>query len=173
MTTTILSNASVTKLKENSRSYGGPETIEAAYLLVTEKDITLIHERGFVGQTLRRGTKKLISFGGTEITKQQFDQQIKSAKKDWADKQEAQRIENEENKAIAKAKGEQQLKQWEQFLTANPEKAAKYRAKCEGMNSSKKKSYVMMKAAEKINNESFSGLFVSAGELMAKLHSLA
>ena len=68
----ILANATITKLREYSQSYGAPETIEITFIKEFNNEIQLFNSFGAHLRTMRKGTKLLISFAGTEITERTF-----------------------------------------------------------------------------------------------------
>ena len=55
----ILANATVTKLREYSQSYGAPETIEFSFIKEFDKEIQLFNSFGAHLRTMRKGTKLL------------------------------------------------------------------------------------------------------------------
>ena len=78
---TILSNAKVAKLNEYRLSYGQPQTIEVPFVKVFVNEIHLINEVGTVIRVMKRGTKVLKSFTGTEISEKAFKTRINESKK--------------------------------------------------------------------------------------------
>lgn len=166
---TIYANATVTKLKENSMSYGKPETVNYAFVISSEKEINCYSAEGNHLRTFRKGTKLLINYTGTIITRRAYDMRVKKnailAKKAQLEREAKQAEEMAIRQEIAK----NQLSAWVKFLSENPEKRAKYIGKVNSMPSSKWRNLLKMKAAKYINNESFEGLEVSAPELKSAL----
>ena len=74
----ILSNATITKLREYSRSYGSEETIEVSFIIEFENEIQLFSSFGLHQRTMRKGTKLLKSFSGIEITERTFKSRTKN-----------------------------------------------------------------------------------------------
>ena len=74
----ILSNATVTKLREYSKSYGAPETIEISFIKEFDNEIQLFNYLGAHLRTMRKGTKLLKSFSGVEITERTFKSRTKN-----------------------------------------------------------------------------------------------
>ena len=73
----ILANATVTKLKEYSKSYGAPENIEVSFIKEFDNEIQLFNYLGSHLRTMRKGTKLLKSFYGVEITERTFKSRTK------------------------------------------------------------------------------------------------
>ena len=73
----ILSNATVTKLRENKKSYGAPEMIEVSFIKEFDNEIQLFNSFGSHQRTLRKGTKLLKSFSGNKITERTFKKKKK------------------------------------------------------------------------------------------------
>ena len=73
----ILANATITKLKEYSRSYGSEETIEVSFIKEFENEIQLFNSIGRHQRTMRKATKLLKSFSGDEITERTFKSRTK------------------------------------------------------------------------------------------------
>jgi len=161
----VLSNCSVTKLREYSQSYGSPEILNVPYIKEFANEIWLCNECGEHTRTMKKGTKLLISFTGKEITQRQLTGRVNKAILQRTNKRledmAANQIAQEARQLIA----DQQAKLWAKFLADNPESKAKYIAKCESMSSSKWRNYLRMKAAKHINGESFQNIHVSAPQL--------
>lgn len=172
MTTQILANAQVTKLREYSKSYGAPETIEVSFIKVFEKEIQLYNSIGMHIRTMRKETKLLISFTGTSVTEEQFSNEVEANRKAWDEKREAKRIEDEKKFAAAKKICAEQLEAWKNFLIANPEKISKYVSAVKEKSSKKWRPWLRMKAANKVNNGKFEGFMPSPAELKDVLYSL-
>ena len=160
---TIFKNATIVKLREYSRAYGKPETIKAAYIAETDKQITILDESGRNVRTLRKGTRLLISFSGEAINADDFKREVEEAKNKMQAKAKAQRaaddIEIERRRDISA----KQLGAFKAILT--PERVNKYRAKLAKLNNSKGRNYLMMEAAKHVNGGKFEGLHVSSGDL--------
>lgn len=75
----ILMNATVTKLKEYSRSYGVAEEIFYPFLRENEKSIECLNDLGNHCRSFKKNTKLLISFTGKEITERAFRMRCKKA----------------------------------------------------------------------------------------------
>lgn len=167
----ILANAKITKLKEYSQSYGGPETIEVSYLKVYNKEIYFVSSAGSVGRMIRIGTKLLISFTGTEISERTFN--LRTKKADKANKERIALLEAERNAEILKNKeiAAVQLEAWKLFLTENPQKIVKYLDKVNSLPSSKWRNLLRMKAAKHVCDGQFNSLVASAPELVDVLRS--
>ena len=73
----ILANATITKLKEYSRSYGSEETIEVSFIIEFENEIKLFNSFADHLRTMRKGTRLLKSFSGVEITERTFKSRTK------------------------------------------------------------------------------------------------
>ena len=73
----ILANATITKLREYSRSYGALETIEVSFIKEFNNEIQLFNSFGSHQRTMRKGTKLLKSFSGVEITERTFKSRTK------------------------------------------------------------------------------------------------
>lgn len=100
----ILANATVSKLKEYRMSYGGVEEVHYPFIIEYNDKIELIGKSGNVQRTMRKYTKVLQSWQGTEITERAFNMRVKKAKKAYNEsvvisKQESERIKSE-NDAI-------------------------------------------------------------------------
>jgi hypothetical protein len=151
----VLSNCTVTKLREYSQSF----------IREYEKEICLVNDYGHVIRTMKKGTKVLIHFAGEEITERQFNTRVNKANR----LKDIER--NKENESLAERNriADRQLALWVSFIDSNPDKKERYLAKCNTMPSSKWRNYLRMKAARHINNESFAGLEVSAPDLKSAL----
>ena len=68
----ILANATVTKLREYSKSYGSEETKKVDFIKEFDKEIKLFNSFGAHLRTMRKGTKLLKSFSGVEISERTF-----------------------------------------------------------------------------------------------------
>lgn len=161
----VLSNCTVEKLREYSKSYGSPEKISIPYIQEFDKYILLLTECGQLIRHLNKGTKLLIDFKGQPITERQFKIRTKKSF-------ELLQIEKKQNQIKAdhleKERQSIVLDQsvlWADFLKNNPESKAKYILKVNTMPSSKWRNYLRMKAAKNINLEKFEGLEISAPEL--------
>jgi hypothetical protein len=165
----VLSNCSVTKLKEYGQSYGSPEITPVPYIKEFEKEIWLCNDCGEHYRTMKKGTKLLISYSGKEITQRQLKGRTnKAVLKRSADRQvylAAEELKQQERQAIAAV----QLQMWVKFLSENPESKEKYISKVNTMPSSKWRNYLKLKAARHINSESFHGLEISAPQLKEAL----
>lgn len=168
----VLSNCTVTKLKEYSQSYGGQETISVPFIKEMEGEIILLNECGEHFRTLRKFTKKLISFKGNEITERQFKIRTKKAIAQREKEREAMRDNEKLIREENNRKAAEQAEKWKVFLSENPNSANKYKEKCNTMPSSKWRNYLRMKAAKHINNENFTTLEISAPELKQILFSI-
>ena len=168
----LLSNCSVTKLKEYSKCYGGQETISVQFIEEMEGEIKLLNEYGEHIRTLRKFTKLLISFEGKEITERQFNILTKKAIVKRLKEREARQAEYELIREAKNRKAAEQGEKWKFFLSENPNSANKYKEKCNTMPSSKWRNYLRMKAAKHINNENFTTLEISAPELKQILFSI-
>ena len=73
----ILANATVTKLRENKKSYGSEETKKADFIKEFENEIQLFNSFGAHLRTMRKGTKVLKSFSGVEISERTFKSRTK------------------------------------------------------------------------------------------------
>ena len=101
----ILANATITKLREYSQSYGSEETLNIPFIKVYEKEIQLFNELGNITRKMRIGTKVLKSFNGHEITERTFNMRTKKNLKQYRDmlasrNEEAQRKADELNNLI-------------------------------------------------------------------------
>jgi hypothetical protein len=161
----ILKDAEVQKLREYSRSYGSPTVIKVPYVLEKEDKILLLNDRGVVQRTMKKGTKVLISWSGKEIKVSTFCAYIQKNQKEYLAKVEEEKKNQEEKQRI----DDEKLDRWEVFLRENPEKAKKYYDKCQNFNSKKRCSYIRLKFAQNINNQTFSDFSVSASELLLRL----
>ena len=72
-----LANATVTKLREYSRSYGSEETKKVDFIKEFDNEIQLFNYLGAHLRTMRKGTKLLKSFSGVEITERTFNSRTK------------------------------------------------------------------------------------------------
>lgn len=167
----VLSNCSLTKLREYRQSYGSQETLNVPYIKEFANEIWLCNECGEHTRTMKKGTKLLISFIGKEITQRQLIVRANKAILQRTNKRLAYMAANEiaqkERQLIADA----QAAKWTDFLANNPESKAKYIAKCETMSSGKWRNYLRLKAAKHINGESFQHLEISAPQLKAALYA--
>lgn len=68
----ILSNATITKLRENKKSYGLEETKKVDFIKEFDNEIQLFNSFGSHLRTFRKGTKLLKSFSGVEITERSY-----------------------------------------------------------------------------------------------------
>ena len=68
----ILANATITKLREYSQSYGSEETKNVDFIKEFDNEIQLFNYLGAHIRTMRKGTKLLKSFSGVEITERTF-----------------------------------------------------------------------------------------------------
>ena len=73
----ILANATITKLRENKKSYGLEETKKVDFIKEFENEIQLFNYLGAHIRTMRKGTKLLKSFSGVEITERTFKSRTK------------------------------------------------------------------------------------------------
>ena len=73
----ILANATITKLRENKKSYGLEETKKVDFIKEFENEIQLFNYLGAHIRTMRNGTKLLKSFSGVEITERTFKSRTK------------------------------------------------------------------------------------------------
>ena len=165
----VLSNCSLTKLREYSQSYGAPETITVPYIKEFEREIWLLNECGEHTRTLKKGTKLLINYSGKEITQRQLNIRANKAITQRTNERLAyiatEKIKLEQRQAIAAQQGVK----WAEFLSNNPQSKEKYIDKCNTLPSSKWRNYLRMKAAKHINEECFTTLQISAPELKAIL----
>ena len=60
----ILENATITKLRENKKSYGLEETKKVDFIKEFDNEIQLFNSFGAHIRTMRKGTKLLKSFSG-------------------------------------------------------------------------------------------------------------
>jgi len=166
----VLSNCSLTKLREYSQRYGAPETITVPYIKVFEKEIHLLSTTGTLQRVMKLGTKLLIDFSGKEITERQLKTRGNKAAKMAYEKRKADEIENAKQWAEIQKIAAEQQQQWIDFLAKNPQSKAKYIEKVNTLASSKWRNYLRMKAAKHINGESFQNLQVSAPQLKDALY---
>ena len=68
----ILANATITKLRENKKSYGLEENKKVDFIKEFDNEIQLFNSFGAHLRTMRKGTKLLKSFSGVEITERTF-----------------------------------------------------------------------------------------------------
>ena len=73
----IFANATVTKLREYSQSYGSKETKKVDFIKEFDNEIQLFNYLGAHIRTMRKGTKLLKSFSGVEITERTFKSRTK------------------------------------------------------------------------------------------------
>ena len=167
-----LANATVTKLREYSQSYGAPETIEVSFIKEFDKEIQLFDSLGRHQRTMKKGTKLLISFTGKEITERTFKARTNKAMKAHKERIEVERLKDEAKYAENQKLASEQLISWSEFLKNNPEKVAKYSVKINQMNHSKMRNYLKMKFAKHCNNENFQNIAVNGGQLRDELLKL-
>lgn len=167
----ILANCQLTKLKEYSQSYGGPETIDYSFIKEFNNEIRCFWSDGSHIRTFKKGTKLLISFKGTEISEKAFKIRVnKAIKANEARQTENARL-NEININRIKAIEAIQLAKWNEFLTNNPEKIQKYKDKQTALPSSKWRNLLRLKFSKHCNNDTFDGMEVSAAQLRDVLYS--
>ena len=82
----ILANCTVTKLKELSKSYGKPEEIKVPFIFEYADKIEIMNVCGCNIRTLKKGTKLLISYTGTEISEKAYNLRINKASKELAER---------------------------------------------------------------------------------------
>lgn len=167
-----LANATVTKLKEYSQSYGQPETIKVPFINVLANEIHLLNEFGKVTRIMRKGTKLLIDYNGTEISERAF--KIRTNKASLVAKEAAAIAEKEQEQRAAANQiiTEKQLSDWIEFIKANPDKVAQLKEKISTMPSSKWRNLLRMKAAKYINLGKFDTLMLSAPQLKSTIYSI-
>ena len=73
----ILADATITKLREYSKSYGSEETKKLDFIKEFDNEIQLFNYFGAHLRTMRKGTKLLKSFSGVEITERTFKSRTK------------------------------------------------------------------------------------------------
>lgn len=168
----ILANATVTKLREYSQSYGAPETINVAYIKELDKEIQLFNFLGIHQRTMKKGTKLLISFAGTEIIERTFKTRTNKAMKAHKERIDIERLEDEAKFKENQKLSSEQLISWSELLKNNPEKFVKYSVKINQMNNSKMRNYLKMKFAKHCNNENFQNIAVNGGQLRNELLKL-
>ena len=161
----VLSNCTVTKLREYSKSYGTKETLNFAYIKEFDKEIWLLNECGEHIRTLRKNTKLLLSFEGKEITLRQLNTRCKKAVFSRSIAINERLAKQKEIEGIFNAENKRQLILWGKFINENPESKAKYIQKIQEKSSSKWRNYLRMKAAKHINNEEFKGMVLSPSQL--------
>ena len=167
----ILANCEVIKLREYSRSYGKPETIKVPYIMVFDKSILLINERGGYGRILRRGSKLLIDYKGTEISERAFKIRTNKARKEWENKlaqiesQNQARIEaNEKVKAA-------QIAKLKSYFEARPDFLVEIKNKIEEASSKEWRKWVRMKCCGKLEM-TFSEFELGATDIRDLAYSL-
>lgn len=142
----ILANCKIVKLREYSKSYGAPETIEVPFLLVFEKEIHLKKETGITYRVMRKGTRLLQSFTGTEISEKAFKLRTNKAKKleeiENQKRDEAQRI-ADENRIL----NQNQIKSEIAYYFTD-EKIEEIKEKLSHKNSKQTKNYLKMKSIQ-------------------------
>ena len=72
-----LANATITKLREYSKSYGSEETKKLDFIKEFDNEIQLFNYFGAHLRTMRKGTKLLKSFSGVEISERTFKSRTK------------------------------------------------------------------------------------------------
>jgi phosphorylcholine metabolism protein LicD len=173
----ILANASVTKLRELSKAYGAPETIQVSFIKEFDKEIWLCNSFGNHIRTLKKGTKLLISFFGIEISQRALNLRVKKAVKF----NEINRLEREaKDEVYQKARNiiaKNQLSKWVELLKSDRTRIDRYKSKIENSSSNASRSsnwrnWLRMKAAKHINDGKFEGLEVSVPELRESVYSL-
>lgn len=106
----ILANCTVTKLKELSKSYGKPEEIKVPYIFEHSDKIELTNVCGYNIRTMKKGTKLLISYTGTEISKRAFKIRTNKAAKELEERnkqrQAEQQAEMEANELLKQEQAE-------------------------------------------------------------------
>ena len=106
----ILANCTVTKLKELSKSYGKPEEIKVPFIFEYADKIELMNVCGYNIRTMKKGTKLLKSFTGTEITERAYNLRINKAAKELAERnkerQAIQQAQQAENKRLIQGQTE-------------------------------------------------------------------
>lgn len=167
----ILAKATVTKLKEYSRSRGAAETVNYSFIKDYPNEIWLCSSEGNHIRTLRKGTKLLLNYSGTEISKRAYNTRINKATK----LREIKSLKTHSKHLVVVLKNAElsarQMDAWNNFLKQNPEKITKYIQKCNSMPSSKWRNLIRMKFAKHCNNGVFSEVYISAPELYTALHS--
>lgn len=161
----IFANAQVNKLKEYSRSYGGPETLEAAFVFEFENEIQLLDGLGRHTRTFRKGTRLLIGFTGTEITERAFKGRVKRAVKAQAEELEARRIEAEVKLKQLNATIKEQSERLQGIFDSNTEFRSRIKDRIRNYSSKNWRNWVVMKVAQKLNDEKFNGLELSSAKI--------
>lgn len=152
----VLSNCTVTKLREYSQSYGSPKTLNVPYIKEFANEIWLLNDCGEHTRTMRKGTKVLISFKGTEIT----ERQLKTRANKAIAERTSQRLKAIEEQRQQESIAAEQLTKWKMFLQANPDKKDYFKEKGKAMPSKKFENYLTMKFAKNCNNEIFAGILI-------------
>lgn len=168
----IFSNATIVKLKEYRKSYGSPESIVYPYIKEFNNEIHLFNSSGNHLRTLRKGTKLLISYTGTLITERAFKLRVNKAiaLKDLKNFKSKSRGYTSILRRFEFSARQAEL--WTNFLIENPEKVIKYKSKVASMPSSKWRNLLRLKAAKHFNGGQFTGLEISANELLDILNTL-
>lgn len=161
----ILRNVTIEKLREYRQSYGNKELVNYPFVLVFEKNISLLDKYGNHVRTMIIGTKLLISFSGSEISERSFKILTNKAKKEAFKLSEIAVIEQKKKieatlEIVAKQKADLYY-----FFQNNPEKIDKFKKAIESMSSSKWRNKLRMLAAKYINNEKFDGMELSAVDI--------
>jgi hypothetical protein len=167
----VLSNCSLTKLREYAQSYGTQETIPVPFIKEFQNEIWLLNDCGEHTRTMRKGTKVLIDFTGTEITERQLKTRANKAIAARTNERLKAIEEQKQQEAINEAIAADQLTKWKVFLQENPDKKEYFKEKSKVLKSSKFRNYLRLKAARHINNESFENLQIDAYEIKEALYN--
>lgn len=172
MNTRIFAKAQVTKLKEYSRSYGNPETIEVAYIIEKDSEIELLNERGQHLRTMKIGTKLLIGYNGTEITERSFKIRTNKSKRKFAEKLEQikkeEAINNEKIAELIKTQSEKLKK----IFIESPKFHEKIKNRITNYSGKNWRNWVKMKVVAKINDGEFNNFELTASKIREIAFSL-
>lgn len=157
----ILTDCTINKLKELSKSYGKPETVRSPYILDFENEIQLISHTGEHQRTFKKGTKLLISYSGTEISERAYKMRINKAKKEWEIKQQEQREIQKEQEKITAQKVQKQKEILKSEFLRNPEFLQQIKDKINTESGKKWRSWIKMKVCAKVFNGQFNEMALS------------
>lgn len=121
----IMVNCQVTKRKEYSQSYGGVEVVDVPFIREYPTEIDILNATGETVRRMRKYTKLLIGFSGTEISERAFLIRCNKAAKERA----AKIAERKAAEDAAKDAYIQSLAPVKKFLNENSELVLKLIAK--------------------------------------------
>ena len=154
----VLANVEITKLREYSQSYGSKETIIVPFVKEYEKEIVIINQFGDYIRSMKKGTKLLIGFKGTEISERAFKMRTKKATDERNFEREIAKIEQEIMYIANGFLRQDQERDFVKVLKANPELAEKIKTRIDTTPSKNWRNWVKLQAVKALDLKTFDEL---------------